>query len=377
MFIRTADQQLFEETTGRFLDGVCTPSTLRALATTAAGYEAPFWAQGAELGWTSLATPEEAGGGSICGTGALDLALVAYQFGLRAAPGPLIPVNVVAAAIGRWGDEDQRRLLARLLTGEAVATWASAEPAPHDGLGEVRLTAADVGGQVVLDGVKAPVEAAAEASHVLVTARHRLGLTQVLVPSDAPGLTITPLKGLDMTRRFARLDFDRVAAPARWVVGQPGESAAAVQWLADLAATMQLAQMCGAMTWCFETTVEWARNRYSFGRPLASYQEIKHRLADMKTWLEASYAIATAAARALDGDARTRIERTSAGKCFVGRYGVELAQDCVQLHGGIGVTYDHDLHFFLRRVATDAQLHGTPSQHARRLATIVGSRTAA
>jgi alkylation response protein AidB-like acyl-CoA dehydrogenase len=115
-------------------------------------------------------------------------------------------------------------------------------------------------------------------------------------------------------------------------------------------------------------TVEWAFNRYSFGRPLASYQELKHRFADMKTWLEASHAVsdaATAAAAAGSGDASVLL---SAATSFVGDFGGELMQDCVQIHGGIGVTFDHDLHLYLRRHTLTRALYGTPADHRQRLA---------
>ena len=118
-------------------------------------------------------------------------------------------------------------------------------------------------------------------------------------------------------------------------------------------------------------------SRYSFGRPLASYQEVKHRFADMKLWLEASRAIAAQASEAVDGDLPNRSEVVSAAKFYVGRYGLELMQDCVQLHGGIGITFDHHLHLFLRRVATNTPLFGTPAQHAARLTQIHQARMAA
>ena len=137
-----------------------------------------------------------------------------------------------------------------------------------------------------------------------MTARHESGLSQFLVPHDAPGLTLTPLQGLDMTRRFARVDFDQVRVPLDALVGEAGAAGPAIDWLTDLAVVIQLAEMVGAMQWAFDTTLEWAFNRYSFGRPLASYQEIKHRFADMKMWLEASYAITDAAAEAVAGRLR-------------------------------------------------------------------------
>jgi alkylation response protein AidB-like acyl-CoA dehydrogenase len=117
----------------------------------------------------------------------------------------------------------------------------------------------------------------------------------------------------------------------------------------------------------FDMTVQWAFDRYSFGRPLASYQALKHRFADMKSWLEASHAASDAAAKAVGTGESDGSEIASAAKAYIGQYGVELAQDCVQMHGGIGVTYEHDLHFFLRRVTLDRLLYGTPADHRRML----------
>jgi alkylation response protein AidB-like acyl-CoA dehydrogenase len=141
-----------------------------------------------------------------------------------------------------------------------------------------------------------------------------------------------------------------------------------------LANVMQCAEMVGAMQTALEITIEWAFNRYSFGRPLASYQELKHRFADMKTWLEASHGIADAAARAVQAEGDRADELCSAAKAYIGQFGPELCQDCVQMHGGIGVTFDHDLHLYLRRVTLDAVLYGTVTDHRLRLADILESK---
>jgi alkylation response protein AidB-like acyl-CoA dehydrogenase len=378
VFERSADQELFAETTAKFLETQCPPTTLRELKDSRVGFEPGLWRRGAELGWASLVVPETAGGGSISDSGVLDLVLLAYEFGSHAAPGPLLPANVVGAALGRWGSaEQQGDALGAIIAGEAVAAWAIAEPAPCDGIGQVEMRAVSDGDSIVLTGSKSPVEAAGQAQHLLVTARHESGVSQFLVPSNAAGVTVTPLRGLDMTRRFGRIDFDGVRVGNDAVVGELGSAEQAVGWLFDLAVVIQLAEIVGAMQWAFDTTLSWSFDRYSFGRPLASYQEIKHRFADMKMWLEASYAITDAAARALDADDGNRSQLVSAAKFYVGRNGAELMQDCVQLHGGIGVTFDHDLHLFLRRVTTNIPLFGTPAQHAVRISTILESQVGA
>ena len=118
----------------------------------------------------------------------------------------------------------------------------------------------------------------------------------------------------------------------------------------------------------FDMTVEWAFDRHSFGRPLASYQAIKHRFADMKAWLEASHAISDTAIAAVAAGGPDAAEIVSAAKAFIGEYGVELLQDCVQIHGGIGLTFEHDVHLHLRRVTVNRALYGTPAEHRRRIA---------
>jgi alkylation response protein AidB-like acyl-CoA dehydrogenase len=134
---------------------------------------------------------------------------------------------------------------------------------------------------------------------------------------------------------------------------------------------MVCAESVGALQVAFDMTVEWAFDRYSFGRPLASYQELKHRFADMKVWLEASHAISDGAAAAVQSRAPEARELVSAAKAYIGHYGAELVQDCVQMHGGIGVTFEHDLHLYLRRVTVNRALYGTPAEHRQRLANLV------
>jgi alkylation response protein AidB-like acyl-CoA dehydrogenase len=119
----------------------------------------------------------------------------------------------------------------------------------------------------------------------------------------------------------------------------------------------------------FELTLEYLGDRYSFGRPLASYQALKHRVADDKMWLEACHAIATAAARAVATGAEDAADVVSAAKAWIGPHSTELIQDCVQLHGGIGVTWEHDLHLYLRRATVNRVTYGTPEEHAERIAT--------
>ena len=361
----SADQAFFRETTARFLGELVPVGEVRRLRDDPVGFDLDYWRRGAELGWTSLLVGEEHGGGSISGNGLVDLTIVAHEFGRHAAPGPLVPTNVVAGALS--AADAQPDLLAGLLSGEAIATWCHAEGPPDDALGAGTLDIRADGDGFVLNGAKRPVESAGVASHLLVTGRTGDGVTQVVVPADAAGITITPLDGVDLTRRFAAVRFEGVRVGADAVVGQAGKAAEDVERQLHHAVVLANAESVGAMERAFDLTVEWAFDRYSFGRPLASYQALKHRFADMKSWLDASHGLSDEAAAAVaagDPDAALLV---SAAKSFIGDYGSELLQDCVQMFGGLGVTFEHDLHLYLRRHTLDRALHGTPADHRQRI----------
>ena len=283
----TEDQEFFRETTDRFLNELVPPDAVRALRHDEAGFDRTYWSRGAELGWTSLLVSEEHGGGTISGAGLVDLSLVAYAFGRHAAPGPLAATNIVASALS--AHDAAPDVLASLLSGEEIASWCAPVSGPDGWRATVDATADDA--DVVLRGAVRPVEAAAAADHLLVTCDAGGGTTtQVLVPTTASGLRVVPMQTIDLTRRFSTVTFDGVRVPVDAVVGTAGEAAPDVdrQFLVFL--SVLNAESVGAMQTGFDMTVEWAFDRYCFGRPLASYQAFKHRFADMMSWLEASHA---------------------------------------------------------------------------------------
>jgi alkylation response protein AidB-like acyl-CoA dehydrogenase len=372
----TPEQAFFAGTTRQFLDDKIPTSLLRELRDDPGGFGRDYWRQGADLGWTSLLVPEADGGGSVSGHPLVDLALVAHEFGRYAAPGPLTAANVVTAAVARSGTAEQKaELLPDLMSGARIGSWAYAEPRPFDRLGTVGVTARRDNGQYLLTGTKAPVEAAAQADLFLVTAAGEDGgLLQFLVPAGTPGVSMRPLHTLDITRRYGRVGFDDAAVPASALLGEPGTAAADVERQLQVALVIQLAEMTGTMDRGLELTTEWLFNRYSFGRPLASYQALKHRFADMRAWLEAAHAMADAAAQHVQDSSGQAGEYVSAAKSFLAVYALEVLQECVQFHGGIGVTFEHDLHLYLRRATVDAQLYGTAADHRERLTSILESR---
>ncbi|MEY2467434.1 MAG: hypothetical protein QOF21_132 [Actinomycetota bacterium] len=330
----TDDQEFFAQTTRKFLAAECPIATVRALESSADGFDRGYWKAGCELGWTSMLVSVADGGGSLSGHGILDLVLIAEEMGRAVAPGPLVPTNVVAATLSAHGSAAQKDAwLPGLLSGELIGAWVS-----DDG---------------------AIVEAGAQADVFLVTTASG---QRIVAAADA---TATPLGGLDLVRRFARVS---VAPDAGEPIGGDGEREL------QIAVALQAAETCGVMQRIFDMTLDYLGDRYSFGRPLSSYQALKHRVADNKMYLEASLAIATAAARAIATSAPDANETVSAAKSWIGAVATELIQDCVQLHGGIGVTWEHDIHLYLRRATVNRATYGTPADHRERIATtIVGA----
>jgi alkylation response protein AidB-like acyl-CoA dehydrogenase len=371
MVVLDRDQELFRETTAKLLQELVPMEALRKLRDDPGGFTDAYWRRGAELGWTSLLVSEQHGGGSIGGHGLVDLAIVATEFGRHAAPGPLAVTNVVAATLSETGGAARETTMKELLSGESIATWCLTERRATDRLDDLAFDIAVDGDDVVLRGTKRPVESANRAGYLLVTGRTGPGLTQVLVPAATPGVTVAPMHTVDLTRRFSVVTFDDVRLPRAAVIGAVGRAGEQFTRQCQRLLAILCAEAVGSMEAAFAMTLEWAFDRYSFGRPLASYQEIKHRFADMKTWLEASHAISDAATLAVATGSPDAAELVSAAKAYIGHFGAELLQDCVQIHGGIGVTFDHDLHLHLRRQTVNTALYGPPAEHRQRLADLV------
>jgi alkylation response protein AidB-like acyl-CoA dehydrogenase len=182
---------------------------------------------------------------------------------------------------------------------------------------------------------------------------------------------VTPLQSLDLARRFARVTFDGVAVPSSAVVGQVDEASAAIERQLALAVALQCAETIGSTDRAFEMTLAYAKDRKSFGRPIGSYQALKHRLADMLLWLESSKAVTVAAVKAVQFDVNASTS-ASLAKSYVADRCPVIVRECLQMHGGIGFTWEHDLHFFLRRVESNAAIYGGVDYHRDRLVPVVG-----
>jgi alkylation response protein AidB-like acyl-CoA dehydrogenase len=357
---------LFVSTARAFLDKHASLDQVRALHGQDVSFDPEWWARAAELGWTSLLVPEELGGGSVSGDGVRDLALIAENLGHTVAPGPLHPVSIVLAGLADADNRDQHAAtIESLMAGAAVAAWAVDEPDRPFAPQQPNVTATRTGSGYRIDGVKHRVEAGAESALLLVVARSDEGPRQFLVPTDAPGVSITPQRSLDFVKRYARVTFDGVCVDAAAQVGSIAQARALIDRQAQIAVVLQCAELVGILDTVLGMTIRWALDRHSFGRPLASYQALKHRLADMKMWLEASRAITDGAVADVGARSPDAALTVSAAKSYLGEHSGTIAQDCVQLHGGIGVTWEHDLHMFLRRITLYRSMFGTPAEHHR------------
>jgi alkylation response protein AidB-like acyl-CoA dehydrogenase len=362
----TPETELFLTTARAFLDKHASLQRVRSLHADDLSFDPAWWIRAAELGWTSLLVPEELGGGSVSGDGLHDLALIAENLGHTVAPGPLHPVSVVLAGLAEAGNRDQHAgTIESLMSGATVGAWAVDEPGRPFSPQRPAVTATPTADGYRINGVKDRVEAGAESALLLVVARGQDGPRQFLVPTDAPGLTLVPQRSLDLVKRYARVDFSDVTVTAAAAVGSAAQTPALIDRQAQVAVVLQCAELVGILDTVLGMTMRWALDRHSFGRPLASYQALKHRLADMKMWLEACRGItygAVADVAARKPDAQLTV---SAAKSYLGEHATTLTQECVQLHGGIGVTWEHDLHLFLRRITLYRSMFGTPAEHHR------------
>ncbi len=362
------ERLLFASTAQAFLEKEAPLSRVRALHEAGTSFEPGWWRRAAELGWASLLVPEELGGGSVSGNGVADLALVAEQIGKTVAPGPLHPVSTVLAGLVDAEDNDRHAAtIEALVSGELVASWAVYEPGkPWAPLARtVTATPTDTGYRI--DGVKNRVEAGVQSGVLLVVAQCDGAVRQFLVPTDAPGVEVEEQRSLDLVKRYARVRFDGVAVDESAAVGTVEQTATLIERQSQIAQILQCAEVVGILDTVMDMTVQWAFDRHSFGRPLASYQALKHRFADMKIWLEACRATTRAAIADVSGRAPGAEMSVSVAKSYVGEHAPGMLQHCIQLHGGIGVTWEHDLHLFLRRVTLYRSMFGTPEEHNLRV----------
>ena len=372
----STDQQVLVDAATRFAEDTFPITKLREGAFDDAAFAAAYRRQAGELGWFSLVVPEEHGGGSVSGNGVLDAALVAYTRGRLLQPVGFVGANVVAYAIATAGTDAQRDgALPALMAGEAPGAWVVGNLSGAPTLGGVVDATPNGDGPNgdgwSLSGTAVMVEDADASAWLLVAAATPDGPAQLLVAPGTAGVSFAPVDGLDLSRRYTDVTFTGAAVPASALVGAIGDPALAERLLA-LASTLTVAECVGAMHQELEMTVDYAKQRIAFGRPIGSFQAIKHLLADTSTMLEVSKAVALAAALQTGDDDPHAAQAASQAKAFVADTAMDQAQACLQVFGGISFTWEHDQHLFFRRITTGAEQFGDAAWHREHVCVLAG-----
>ena len=302
----------------------------------------PPWGQLGALGWF------EAGEFA-------DHAVILEEMGRVLAPAGY--AATVCGAIPVLAALGEERFLAPMLTGEGTGVLVA------DGM---------VADGTRFSGDAGPVAGAAGASTLVVAATGDGGIEVACVATDAPGVSIVPVRGLDPTAELARVALDGVVVLADAVVGRGAPAAAAVGGATDRLALAAVVELCGAGAWMLDAAVEYAKTREQFGKPIGSFQAIKHMCADMLVRLEASRAAVQHAVRQVAANADDASVAVSVAKAFAAENIGLLAEDALQVHGGIGFTWEHPIHLYVRRAASVARLFGSGDMHRERVAVAIG-----
>ncbi|HEX7293078.1 MAG TPA: acyl-CoA dehydrogenase family protein [Solirubrobacterales bacterium] len=368
-FDLTDEQQAIKATARDFLAARYKSARVRELVGSEHGFEQSDWEEMAELGWPGLALPEQWGGQ---GLGIVELAVLFEELGYALAPTPLLSSTVAGLALALNGSDEQReRWLRPLASGEARGTLALFDSGSPAAIGEFEMEAKEDGDGVVLDGEKVLVMDAASADFLLVAtadgSRH-------VVATDADGVSVTPAASIDLTRRLysVRLDGVRVGPEATLSGGQA--EYLPVLWRACVALA---AESTGIAQRTLDMAVEYAKDRKQFGRPIGSYQAVSHRCAQMLLETENSRSAVYGAAWAADAEPESLPLAASMAKAYASDAGWRVPDASIQVHGGIGFTWEHDLHFFLKRGKANAATFGDAKWHRERVADAVLSEAAA
>lgn len=368
------DQQELRDAIRQVLEEQCPRTFVRAVYEEGASSD-ELWATMVELDWPGLALPEELGG---IGLTFVELALLAEELGRATAPGPLFATTTQFAPIVREaGSPDQQRaFLGPVVTDGRTGTLALSERDRFD-LADVATVARPDGAGWMLDGAKTTVFDGATADEIAVIARAeassgRDGLGVFVVPG--PAVKATARNVMDPTWPVADLVLESVRVDADRVLVAPGDAraVAAIERAVQEATVAVAASTVGACRIIFEETLQYAKDRVQYGRPIGSFQALKHRLADCFLQVERATALLYFAALTIAEDDPRRAEATSLAKVGAGDCQRLLALDGLQLHGGIGFTWEHDLHFWLKRAKSGEALFGTATAHRAALASQLG-----
>jgi len=362
-FDLTDEQQAIRSTARDFLAARYKSERIRELAESEHGFEQSDWEEMAELGWPGLALPEEWGGQ---GLGIVELSVLFEEMGYALAPSPLFSNTIAGLALAFCGSDEQReRFLRPLAAGKMRGTPALWDAGTSATPGTFAMEARAEGDGVVLDGEKVLVIDAASADFfVVATADGK----RRLVEQGAEGVSVTAEPSTDLTRRLHSVRFDGVRVAAADTMSAEGAGYYPVFFRLCVALA---AESTGIAQRTMEMAVSYAQDRKQFGRPIGSYQAVSHRCAQMLLETENSRSAVYGAAWAADAEPESLPLAASMAKAYASDAGWRVPDASIQVHGGIGFTWEHDLHFFLKRGKANAAMFGDSKWHRERVADAV------
>jgi alkylation response protein AidB-like acyl-CoA dehydrogenase len=360
-FSFTPDQTLLKNAARAFLDEHCKPATVRLLWDDPRGESEAMWKEMAQLGWLGLALPEEHGGS---GLGMVESAILLEELGRAAYPGPYWPTMLVADAIAEAGSDAQKqRWLPAIAAGgaRAAVTWLDGD---LDWNPESTATRAEkVGNGWQLTGTKRYVAWSHVASVLLVPARTPEGLSFFLVDPAASGISASPVMHMDPGTRVAHLTLERVPVRAEDVLGAPGSAGPRLARMLRRGGAGAAAEMLGCARRCLDMAVGYAKVREQFGQPIGSFQAIRHKCAEMLLETENTHSAVYYAAWALDAGAEDAASAASIAKAYAGDASRKVCGEAIQVHGGIGFTWEYDLHMYFKRAKALEAQYGDAEYH--------------
>jgi alkylation response protein AidB-like acyl-CoA dehydrogenase len=370
------EQELLRSTARKFLENECTSEFVRKRMAEPAGVTDEFWGKMAEQGWLGLVYPEAYGGS---GLGFVDLTVLMEEMGRAVMPGPFVSTVLLGGLtiLEAGSSAQQEAWLPKIAAGQAKATLAWTEPSGRWDAGGVTTTAKPAAGGWVLSGTKLFVLDAHLADVLVVVARSaestrpEEGISLMLVPKGTSGLEVRQLPTMDQTRKLCEVALNDIRVPADAVLGSVGAGWSPLARVVERATVALCAEMCGGAQRVLDMTVDYAKMRVAFGRPIGSYQGVKHKAADMLVDVENAKSLTYYAAWAVDENAPEAALAASMAKAWCSDAYRKVAAAGIQLHGGIGFTWEHDLHLYFKRAKSSEFTFGDATYHRERVAQLI------